>query len=122
MKEERGAHSHLLVTTIADAIVPGWPTVVLALVEFTGIFLPTSVYKDVKSKHLLLVPVHAGGVAGALPGMQYRLKSIQMPSVSGTAELVSDDEPPTPCLHVLPQQSLLPLQRLLPAFFLVRKT
>jgi hypothetical protein len=41
--------------TLAVATVPdGWHTTVAALVEFTGIFLPTSFYRDLK-KELLVV-------------------------------------------------------------------
>jgi hypothetical protein len=47
--------------TLADAIVPdGWHTTVAALVEFTGIFLPPSIHRDVKQNYWLLVPLLAG--------------------------------------------------------------
>jgi sugar phosphate isomerase/epimerase len=45
----------------ADATVPDrWHTTLAALVEFTGIFLPLSFYRNVKDNYRLLVPLLAG--------------------------------------------------------------
>jgi hypothetical protein len=49
------------VTILADTIGPdGWHTTGAALVEFTGICLPPSIYWDVKKNDWLLVPPLAG--------------------------------------------------------------
>jgi hypothetical protein len=54
--------------TLADAIVrDGWHTTFAALVEFTGVFLPPSFYRDVKDTGCLFHCLQ--GVADAFPGM-----------------------------------------------------
>jgi hypothetical protein len=61
MEEETGAQlCVMLCTQIGDAIVPdGWHTIVGALVQFAGIFLPLPFYRTYNKNVRLLVPLLA---------------------------------------------------------------